>query len=449
VRLSMAADGRAGAAMVTLVASGGGDWGSGMQAGRGSLWRARDFRLVTVGQAVTQLGTEVTALAFPLTAVLLLGATPVQLGVLVAVQTAAFLVIGLPAGVWLDRRRRRGVLIGTDLVRAGALAVITGAAALHHLSFGLLLGAAAVLGLMRVVFEIGYQTYLPSIVAGEDLVLGNSTVETIRASGQIVGPSVGGWLVQLVGAADALLADAVSFLVSAFCLWRVRAAEPAPAGTGQRGFFRQAREGVRFVWADRVLRAVAATSALSNLLFTAASALNALFLIRTVGVSAGVAGMLFSTGSAAAVLAAASTTKLARWLGSARVIWLSVAVTSPFNLLVALTYDDWRLAFFVLGVTVSSGGQLVYAITQLSYRQAVVPSAILGRVNATMRFLVMGALPIGGLLGGGLGAVIGVRPTLLILALGLAVAPIFVVLSPLRRVRDVSELAARPQPLRP
>ena len=135
-------------------------------------------------------------------------------------------------------------------------------------------------------------------------------------------------------------------------------------------------------------------------------------------------------------------TKVRRALGQGQ-------FASPFNLLVALTYDDWRLAFFILGVTVSGGGQLVYAITQLSYRQAVVPSAILGRVNATMRFLVMGALPIGGLLGGGLGAVIGVRRTLLILALGLAVAPIFVVLSSLRRVRDVSELAARPQPLRP
>jgi MFS family permease len=408
---------------------------------RGLLWRDRDFRLVTAGQAVTQLGTEVTAIAFPLTAVILLNATPFQLGVLVAVQNGAFLIIGLPAGVWLDRRRRRPVLIGTDVVRAAALTTIIAAAALHRLTFGLLLGAAAVMGLMRVVFEIGYQTYLPSIVHRRDLVQGNSTVEAIRASGQIVGPGVGGWLVQLVGAANALFADAISFLVSAFCLWRVRTAEEVPARTGHESLLRQARAGIGFVWADPVLRGIAATSATSNLLFTAANALNILFLVHTVGISPGVAGVIFSIGSAAALLAAAVTTRLARWLGSARVIWLPVALTSPFNLFIVLAHDDWRIVFFVLGITVGGGGQLIYAITQLSYRQAVVPPAILGRVNATVRFLVMGALPIGGLLGGGLGTLIGVRATLLVIATGLAVAPIFVVLSPLRRVREVTELA--------
>jgi MFS family permease len=409
--------------------------------GHGTLWRSRDFRLVTIGQSVTQLGTEVTSIAFPLTAIVLLHATPFRLGVLVAVQNSAFLVIALPAGVWLDRRRRRPVLIATDLVRAAALVAVTVTAAAGRLSFGLLLAVAAVMSLMRVVFEVGYQTYLPSIVDRRDLVQGNSAVETIRASGQIVGPGVGGWLVQLAGAANALLADAVSFLVSAFCLVRVRSAEEAPANTAQRGMLHQAREGVRFVWADPVLRGIAATSALSNLLFVAANALNILFLVKVVGVSAGVAGLIFSVGSAAAVVAAAVTTRLARWLGSARVIWLSVAVTSPFSLLVLLTYDDWRIVFFVLGIVVTGGGQLVYAITQLSYRQAVVPPDILGRVNATVRFLVMGLLPVGGLLGGALGTLLGVRETLLIVGIGLTVAPGFVVFSPLRRVREVTELS--------
>jgi hypothetical protein len=408
---------------------------------RRPLWRNPDFRYVTAGQAVTQLGTDVTAIALPLVAYLVLGVSTFELGVLVAVQTGAFLIIGLPAGVWLDRRRRRPVLIGTDLIRAAVLGAITLAAALHQLSFGLLVAAAAVLGVMRVIFEIGYQTYLPSVVPRQDLVRGNSAVETIRASGQIAGPGVGGWLVQAVGAANALLGDAISFLVSAFCLWRVRTPERAPASTARRGMFHEAREGVRFVWADPVLRGIAATSALSNLLFTAASAINLVFLVDTVGVSAGVAGTLFSIGSAAAVLAAAVTTRLTRRLGSARVIWLSAAATSPFNALVLLAHDDWRIVFFVLGISVGGGGQLIYAITQLSYRQAVVPPAILGRVNATVRFLVMGALPIGGLLGGGLGDLIGIRPTLAIIAIGLAVAPIFVVLSPLRRVREVGELA--------
>ncbi|GAA0496018.1 hypothetical protein Ade02nite_17790 [Paractinoplanes deccanensis] len=551
-----------------------------------SLWRNRDFRLVTAGQTVTQLGTDVTAIAFPLVAIKLLDATPFQLGVLVAVQNGAFFLIGLPAGVFLDRRRRRPILIVTDLVRALALGTVTLAAALHGLSFALLLAVAAVMSLMRVVFEIGYQTYLPSIVPRHHLVQGNATLEAIRASGQIAGPALGGWLVHLSGAANALLADAVSFVLSAVFLWRVRTPEPPPAtarrlvprartpefapsaadpsrtptrfryarlseptaaataqgrlplrrtptsalaatntprrlplgrtptptptatnaprrlqirrtptsapaaantprrlplgrtptsapaaantprrlrprpetaGTASAatpkrrmlrriaapappGVFHEAREGVRFVLADPVLRGIAATSALSNLFFVAANALNILFLVDTVGVSAAVAGTVFSIGSAAALVAAAIATRLARRLGSARIIWLSVTVTSPFNLLIPLTDKDWRILFFVAGITVSGGGQLVYAITQLSYRQAVVPPAILGRVNATMRFLVMGALPLGALIGGTLGTLLGIRMTLSVIAVGLTIAPIFVLLSPLRGARDIAAL---------
>ncbi|SNY55302.1 MFS transporter [Paractinoplanes atraurantiacus] len=404
-----------------------------------ALWHDRDFRLVTAGQTVTQLGAEVSALAFPLTAVLLLDATPWQLGVLVAVQNGAFLVAGLPAGVLLDRRRRRPVLILTDVVRAVALTVVTVAAAAGGLSFGLLLAVSAVMSLMRVVFEIGYQTYLPSIVPTRHLVQGNSTVEAIRASGQIAGPSLGGALVQVAGAATALLADALSFLVSALLLWRVRTPEPAAAHAARRRpMVGQMREGIRFVLADPVLRAVAATSALSNLLFVAANALNVFFLVETVGVSAATAGLLFSIGSAAALVAAAVATRLARWLGSARIIWVSVTVTSPFNLLIPLTGPGWRLAFFAAGICVGGAGQLVYAITQLSYRQAVVPAAILGRVNATMRFLVMGLLPVGGLLGGALAGLSSVRTTLWVIAAGLTLAPVFLILSPLRRAREVS-----------
>ncbi|NUW46064.1 MFS transporter [Nonomuraea rhodomycinica] len=405
------------------------------------LWRTRDYQLFILGQTVTQIGTEVTAIAFPLTAVLLLHATPFQLGVLVAVQNGAFLLIGLPAGVWLDRRRRRPILIGTDVVRALALVTVTVAAAVQWLTFGLLLATAAVLSLMRVVFEIGYQTYLPSIVPSKDLIQGNSTMETIRAGGQIAGPSLGGWLVQLVGAANALLADAVSFLASAACLWGIRTREPGPEPAAERrGMVQDAREGMAFVWGNPVLRAIAATSAISNLLFTAATALTVLFLVEVVGVSAGVAGMIFSIGSAAALVAAAIATRLANRLGSARIIWMSALLTSPVNLLIPFTHDDWRLGLFVAGIVFGGGGQLIYAITQVSYRQAVTPPAILGRVNATMRFLVMGALPVGGLLGGGLGSLIGVRATLLVIGIGLALAPLFLFFSPLRGVREVSEL---------
>jgi MFS family permease len=404
-------------------------------------WRTRDFRLLVAGQTVTQLGTDVTAIAFPLVAVLLLDATPGQLGVLVAIQTSAFLVVGIPAGVWLDRRRLRPVLIATDLVRGAALVCVTVAAATGWLGLPLLMAVSAVMSVMRVVFEIGYQSYLPRVVDRANLVQGNSLVEAVRASGQVGGPGLGGWLTQLAGAANTLLVDAVSFVASAVCLAAIRTPEPRPEH--HEGRIR-ARDGFRFVLADPVLRAIAATSAITNLLFTAATALTVLFLVETVGFRPGVAGLLLSAGSAAALAGAALAPRLARRAGSARIIWLSVVVTSPANLLIPLTGHDWRVVFFVAGVVVSGMGQIVYAITQVSYRQAVVPARILGRVNATMRFLVMGALPVGALAGGGLGEAIGVRATLWIIGVGLAVAPVPLLFSPLRRARDLDERPGRP-----
>ncbi|MCO1596941.1 MFS transporter [Micromonospora sp. RHAY321] len=407
---------------------------------RDAPWRSTDFRLLIAGQTVTQLGTDVTAIAFPLIAVLLLDATAWQLGALVAVQNGAFLLVGVPAGVWLDRRRLRPVLIATDLVRAAALLTVTVAAAVSQLSLPLLMTAAGVLAVMRVLFDIGHQSYLPTLLDRRDLLRGNSAVELVRSSGQVTAPSIGGWLTQLVGATNTLLVDAASFLVSAVCLARIRTTERGPTRVGRAGMVREARDGLRFVLANPVLRAIAATSAVSNLLFTAATALIVLFLIDTVGLRPGTAGMLLSAAPVAALLGAAVAARLARRVGSARIIWLALAVTGPFNLLIPLTGPGWRTGFFVAGMVGGGVGQVVYGITQVSYRQAIVPSEFLCRVNASMRFLVMGALPLGGLLGGALGGALGVRATLLLVGAGLTLAPLPLLLSPLRRARDLADL---------
>ncbi|NES27781.1 MFS transporter [Micromonospora terminaliae] len=405
---------------------------------QGLPWRSGDFRLLVAGQTVTQLGTDVTTIAFPLIAVLLLHATPWQLGVLVAVQNGAFLLLGVPAGVWLDRRRLRPVLITTDLVRCAALVAVTVTAALGRLTLPLLVAAAAVMAAMRVLFDIGHQSYLPRLLHRADLLRGNCTLETVRSSGQVAGPSLGGWLTHLVGATNTLLVDAVSFLISAACLARIRAREPAPRPAARTGTAHEAREGLSFVLRDPVLRAIAATSALVNLLFTAATALIVLFLIDTVGVSPAAAGVLLSAAPAAALLGAVTAGRLARRVGLTRTIWLSAAVSSPFNLLVPLTGRGWGLAFFVVGLLGSGAGQVVYGIAQTTYRQATVPARLQCRVNATMRFLVMGALPLGGLLGGALGELVGIRSTLLLIGAGLALAPVPLLLSPLRRGRDLA-----------
>lgn len=345
--------------------------------------------------------------------------------------------------MWLDRRRLRPVLIASDLVRCAALVTVTVAAALSRLSLPLLLAVAGVMAVMRVLYDIGHQSYLPMVLGRRHLLRGNSAVETVRSSGQIAGPGLGGWLTQLVGATNTLLVDAVSFLLSAACLARIRTREPAPRRTGRSGVVSEARDGLAFVLAHPVLRAIAATSAWSNLLFTAATALLVLFLVDT-GFAPGTAGMLLSAAPAAALLGAATATRLARRVGSARVIWLSLVVTSPANLLIPLTRPGWGAVAFVAGIVVGGIGQVVYGIAQVTYRQTVVPDRLLCRVNASMRFLVMGAMPLGGLLGGVLGDALGVRTTLLVIGVGLTLAPVPLLLSPLRRVRDLDELASRP-----
>jgi hypothetical protein len=223
----------------------------------------RDFRLLIAGQTITQVGTDVSSVAFPLVAVLVLHASPLTLGVLVAIQNGAFLVVGIPAGVLVDRVRHRWLLIATDLVRAAALLSITVMAAMGALTLLHMVLAAAVMSTARVVFEVGYQSYLPSLVERSELMAGNAKMEAVRAAGQIGGPGLGGWLVQLAGAANALIADAVSYLASAACLFAIRARQRHPTGGQQGRWWRQAVEGLRYVRAEPVLRMVAASSAIS------------------------------------------------------------------------------------------------------------------------------------------------------------------------------------------
>lgn len=374
--------------------------------------KRRDFRLLLFGQTASQLGAQVSGVAVPLLAVLVLGASPLQLGLVTASGTVAFAVIGLPAGAWVDRWRRRPVLVGSDLVRAGLLGTVPLAGLLGVLSVGQVMAVALGVGAARVFFDVGYQSYVPSVVGGERVLAGNSAMETVRACGQVAGPGLGGWLVGWAGAAQVVWIQVGTYALSAASLLAIRVREPAPARAAGRRLREEVAEGLRFVARSPVLRATALTSAAGNFAFAVASAVNVIFMSRVVGLSAAQIGLVTGAGSVAALAGAALTPALARWLGSGRVVWVSLAATGPLTLLGPLAQRGPLAVLVGVGAAAGELGQIVYAITSLSLRQRLCPAGMLGRVGATMRFLIMGLAPLGALLGGVLGEFAGVRATL-------------------------------------
>lgn len=405
-----------------------------------SLFAHRDFRLLLVGQTTSQVGAQVSGVAIPLVAVLTLHASPFELGVVTASSTLAFALIGLPAGAWLDRLRRRPVLVASDLVRAVLLATIPMAAILGVLSIAQLVAVSLLTGFARVFFDVGYHSYIPTVIGKDRVLAGNSSMETIRASGDFVGPGIGGYLVTLLGAANVILLQTVGFIVSAVSLLAIHTQEPAQRPAVDRPRLRsQIREGLVFVARNPVLRAIAMASAASNFAFAIASAVTFIFLARTLGLSPTVIGLFLAAGSIATMLAAAITPRLSRRFGSARIIWLSLAVTGPLNLISPLAQPGWSSILVVLGAAVGGAGQIVYDITNNSLRQQLCPDYLLSRVTATMRFLIMGSFPLGALLGGTLGELIGLRGTLWVSGTLLTVAALPLYLA-LRHARDVADL---------
>jgi MFS family permease len=404
------------------------------------LFLRRDFRLLVAGQTASQLGSQVSAVAMSLVAVVTLHATPVEVGVIGAASTVAFVVVGLPAGAWADRVRRRPLLIAADLVRGLAVASIPLAALFGALTVGQLVAVAFTVGVARVFFDVAYPSYLPSLVGRDGVLAGNATLETVRATGQVAGPGLGGALVGVFSAATVVWADAVSYVLSAVSLLAIRAPEPPPARSASSRVLPEIRAGLRFVFGRPVLRALATTSAVTNVTFAAISAVLFIFLVRDLRLPPGVIGLAMSAGALAALLGAAVAPALSRRLGSVRVVWVSLAATTPFNLLVPLARPGWGAGLWTAVAALSEFGQIVYAVTGLSLRQRICPDAMLGRMNATMRVLIMGAMPLGGLAGGILGDLAGVRATLWITAVPLALS--FVpLLGPLRHARDLADLS--------
>ncbi|MER5969753.1 MFS transporter [Streptomyces sp. NPDC002055] len=399
--------------------------------------RMRDFRLLLAGATAGQVGAQVTLVALPLVAVLELHASAFQVGLLTAAETAAFLLVGLPAGAWVDRMRKLPLLIRADVVRAVAMAGIPVAAALDVLTMAQLYVVALITGVATVFFDVAHQSYLPRLLPQEQLVAGNGALETVRSSAQIAGPGLGGGLVQLVGAHLAIVADAVGYAVSALFLLGIRRPEPAPEPAPDASLRREIGEGLRFVLGRPLLRVIAATTGLGNFFTALLMAVQTVFLVRVLGLSPAAIGLMLSAAAVGGLAGALAAGPLARALGQARIIWLSSLVTGPFALLWPLAGSGAAAALFAVGSGVVFFGAVVYNVAQVSFRQTLCPPRLLGRMNATMRFLVWGTLPLGALVGGAVADAAGPRAAVWVCAVGFLLVPLPLLFSPLRRMRDL------------
>ena len=403
----------------------------------GRLTRHHDFLLLWTGQTVSDVGTAVSTIVLPLIAVVSLHATPFEVGALAAAEWAPWLLLGLPAGVWVDRSRCRTLMIWCDVLRAGLIGSVPLVAALGTLVIGQLYAVAFATGLATVVFQVAYQAYVPALVPRDALGEANAKLQGTNAAAQVAGPGVGGLLVQAVRAPYALVADAASYLLSVFALLAVRAREE-PKTPRPSSLRADIAEGARYVAADPILRVMTIAPALSNICFTGYEAINVLFLVRVVHLAPSGVGLLIGLVSLGSVVGAVLAGPVGRRFGTSRAVWLVTLLSTPFGLLIPLTTRGAGLTFFVVGNVVMFAGVLVYNVTIGGFRQAYCPPAILGRVVASMRFVLFGTIPLGALLAGGLAGSIGIRPALWIL-LGANLVTGLILAGPLWRRRDLPD----------
>ncbi|NUP65524.1 MAG: MFS transporter [Nonomuraea sp.] len=390
-----------------------------------------------------ELGANISRVALPLVAVLALNAGPVEVGLLSALQTAAFLLIGLPTGVWVDRMRRRRVMVVSDLVRFVLLASIPVAARLEVLSITMMFAVALLVGVAQVFNDVADQTYLPDLVSAQRLGDGNSKLEVVRSGSFLAGPGLGGALVQLVGPPATMLASALGALTSSFFLISIKSPDKPPSGRESEPLLRGIATGLRYVWRDRLMRMFAASSALVNLTVGAILGQSVLFLAEDVRLSPGLIGVLLMSGGFGGLIGGFAGGWLSRKFGTARMTLLAVTVPAPFGLLMPLTQADWRVVFFAVASIALSVSSALGSVGQITYRQTTAPEHLLGRINASVRFLAWGALPLGALLGGLLAQEIGVRATLWVCMAGRLLSIVPLLFSPLPGLRAFDEAQVR------
>ncbi|MGB6581664.1 MAG: MFS transporter [Streptosporangiaceae bacterium] len=407
----------------------------------GVLWQ-RNFRLLWVGESISAIGNAMAVVGVPLLAVESLHASTFVVAALTAAAYLPWLVIGLPAGVWVDRLPRRPLMIICDVVSALLYASLPIAAWLGALTIGQVVIVALAAGSCNVFFSTAYRAYLPSLVTAADLIEGNAKLQGSMSVANICGRGAAGIVAQAVGYAAALLFNAASFLVSAACLLLIRTGtpphEPVPRDTVRA----EISAGIRFIARDRFLRPLTIYPAVSNLAYSGSTALVVVFLIRVAGFGAAAVGLLMAFAGIGGLLGAVTARRLARRLGTARTLWLSALGTGLFGLLIPLTATGPRAACYAIGSAVVAAGIIIFNTIASSFRQTYCPPSMLGRITASMSFLVFGSIPLGALLAGALGDTLTVRAALWVTLTIYALSGTLLLTPVLRTERDLPSQAA-------
>jgi len=400
------------------------------------------FLKLWVGQSVSAVGSQMTGIALPVIAVTMLGATELQMGLLSAADTSAFLIFGLLAGALVDRWIKRRVMLIADLVRMVFVGLVPVLWLAHVLNIYQLVVIGAVISVATVFFEVSYQSYIPILLPKKYISIGNARLEITGQISGIAGPGVVGAILRFVKAPLLLVIDAFSFFVSAFSLFLIKDREQPKPKSNRAPLRKEIAEGLSFVWNQKLIRAISFTTSTGNLFNTITGTMFAIYFFRSqyLGLDTATFGILMSIGSVGGLAGAAATPKLTKLVGEGPLVVLSAVISGVVQLLVPLAwFIPHELAIVPLGISwfMTSFVALTYNITQVSARQRICPEHLLGRMNASIRFMVWGCMPIGALISGVLGSTIGLLPTIWFGSIMAVFSAGFVVFSPLRKMRQM------------
>lgn len=392
---------------------------------------------------ISQLGTQVTLLALPLAALFVLKASALEVALLRSFAVLPFLLVSLPAGVWIDRVRRRPLMIVADLGRAAAMASIPVAYWLGHLSIAQLYVVAGVHGFLSVLFDLSYLSFLPTLVSRIQLGEANARLLGTQSVAQVAGPTLAGGLVAAFGAPVAVLADAVSFLLSGGFVSRIRAVEtlPPPTGTRKRD---ELVEGLRYVWGQPYLRTLTVWTSLWNLFTSGFFALEIVYFVRGLGWGPTRIGVVIAIATSGLVLGSLVNQRLVARLGVGPMIANTGIVFSVLLAVVPGAPRAWAAPAIAAGGFVASVVGFFANVNQLTLRQSITPPRLLGRMNAVVRTMYWGSIPLGSALGGLAAGWVGLRTTLFVAAAGAAASCVPIVVSPIRKLRELPEPPPEP-----
>jgi len=408
---------------------------------KGNLWHHRDFLKFWTGDTIAQFTGQISGLALPTIAILTLQVTGFQLGILNALGFIAFPVLGLFVGVWMDRVQRKPVMIIASMIQVVSLASVPLAFVFGALGLYQLYLVSLVMGITTLFFDVAYQSYLPSLVNKEDVVEGNQKLQISASASNVVGPSVASALMQLVGAALSVFADAIGTLAAMFALFSIRKPEPKPEQSstgGERHFFAEMKEGVRVITGNKLLWTQAGCTGTSNLGTNMFAVAVLLYAYRTLGISKGLIGVAFTIGAVGFLVGVLISSYVTEKLGVGKAVALSIADSFGL-LLVLLARGSSSVIILGLAYFVAYLGVATYNINQVSLRQIITPNRLQGRMNATMRTIVWGTIPAGSLLGGIFVTALGIVPTLIIGALIAGSACLWIVLGPTFKLKKQPE----------